>query len=83
MYPFTDRANSLGREITFSLYGRLAIGLLTGETKVRNKLIGARPKLYMLSVNPNFSLKIVDFSLFTRKNYKLNLIIKAAIESGK
>ena len=25
MHPFTDKANSLGRGITFSLYGRLAI----------------------------------------------------------
>ena len=29
MYPFTDRANSLGSGITFSLYGRLAIDLFT------------------------------------------------------
>ena len=29
MHPFTDRANSLGTVITFSLYGRLAIDLFT------------------------------------------------------
>ena len=29
MYPFTDRANSLGSGITFSFYGRLAIDLFT------------------------------------------------------
>ena len=29
MHPFTDRANSLGSEITFSFYGRLAIDLFT------------------------------------------------------
>ena len=29
MHPFTDRANSLGTGIYFSLYGRLAINLFT------------------------------------------------------
>ena len=73
MYPFTDRANFLGSGITFSLYVRLAIDLFTCEklllskTKVRIKLTRARPNFYMLSDNPNFSLKIADFSLFTRK----------------
>ena len=73
MYPFTDRANSLGTGITFSLYRRLAIDLFIGEklllpnTKVRIKLFRAGPNFYMLSDNPSVSLKIVDFSLFTRK----------------
>ena len=73
MHPFTDRANSLGTGITFSLYGRLALDLLTCEklllanTKVRFKLIRARPNFYMLSDNPNVSLKIVDCSFFTRR----------------
>ena len=73
MYPFTDRANFLGSGITFSLYGRLAIDLFTCEklllpkTKVRNKLIRARPNSYMLTDNPNVTLKIVDCSLFTRR----------------
>ena len=73
MYPFTDRANALGSGITFSLYGRLAIDLFTCEklllskTKVRIKLIRARPNFYMLSDNPNVSLKIFDCSLFTRR----------------
>ena len=73
MHSFTDRANSLGTGITFSLYGRLAIDLFTCEklllpkTKVRIKLIRARPNFYMLSDNPNVSLKIVDCSLFTRR----------------
>ena len=31
MYPFTDRANSLGSGITFLLYGRLSIDLFTCE----------------------------------------------------
>ena len=73
MYPFTERANSLGSRIIFSLYGRPAIDLFTCEklllpkTKVRIKLNRARPNLYMLSDNPNVSLKIVDCSLFTRR----------------
>ena len=59
MYPFTDRGNSLGTEITFSLYGKLAIDFFTCEklllpiTKVRVKIIRARPNFYMLSDNPN------------------------------
>ena len=73
MYPFTDKAKVLGSGITFSLYGRLAIDLFTCEkfllpkTKVRIKLIRARTNFYMLSDNPNVSLKIVDCSLFTRR----------------
>ena len=73
MYPFTDRANSSRSGITFSLYGRLAFDLFTCEkllllkTKVRIKLIRAKLNFYMLSDNPNVSLKIVDCSLFTRK----------------
>ena len=73
LYPFIDRANSLGSEISFSLYGRIAIDLFTCEkllptkTKVRIKLIRARPNFYMLSDNPSVSLKIVDCSLFTRR----------------
>ena len=72
MYPFTDREISLGSGITFSLYGRLAIDLFTSEklllpkTKIRINLIRARHSFYMLSDNPNTSLKIVDYSLFTR-----------------
>ena len=56
----------------FSLYGRLAIDLFSCEklllpkTKVRIKLIRARPNFHMLSDNPNDSLKTVDCSLFTR-----------------
>ena len=66
MFPFTDRANSLGSGITFSLYCRLAIDLFTSEkislpkTKVRFKLTRARPNFYMLSDNPNYRLKIDD-----------------------
>ena len=72
MYPFTDKVNSLGSGIMFSLYGRLAIDLFTckkvlqPKPKVRVKLIRARPNFYMLSDNPNVILKTVDCSLFTR-----------------
>ena len=72
-YAITDRANSLGSGIIFSLYGRLAIDLcfceklLLPKTKVRIELIGARPNFYMLSENSNVSLKIDDCSLFTRR----------------
>ena len=81
MHPFTDRANSLGTGITFSLYGRLAIDFFTCEklllpnTKVRIKLIRARPNFFMLSDNSNVSLKIFDFPLFTRKILVAELII--------
>ena len=37
MYPFTDRANSLGTRITFSLCGRLAIDLFTCGKTVATK----------------------------------------------
>ena len=73
MHPFTDRAKSLGTGINFSLYGRLAIDLFTCKklllpnTKVRIKITRARPYFYMLSDNPNVSLKIVENSLFTRR----------------
>ena len=73
--PFTDRANSLGTGITFSLYRRLAIDLFSCE-----KLLNCcyqTPKLelnlfeldlfYKLHDKTNFSLKIVDCSLFTRR----------------
>ena len=64
VHPFTDRANSLGSGIIFLFYGRLDIDLFTCEklllpnTKVRIKLIRARPDSYMLSDNPFFSPKI-------------------------
>ena len=45
----------------------LVKSLILSKTKVQLKLIRARPKLYMLSYYPNVSLKIVDFSQFTRR----------------
>ena len=73
MYPFTERASSLGPGKTFLLVGRQVIDLFTCEklllpkTKIRIKLIRARPNLYMLSDNPNLCLKNVDCSPFTRR----------------
>ena len=64
---------NLGTRITFSLPGSLAIDCFTCEkvflskNEVRNKLIRARPSFYMLSDNPNVSLKIADCSLLTRR----------------
>ena len=75
MHPFTERANFLGTWITFSLFGRLAIDLFTCDkmllpnTEVQTKFIGARPIFYMLSGNPNKSLKIIDCLLLTKKNF--------------
>ena len=60
MYPFTDRANDLESGINFSLSGRLTIDFITSE-----KLMLPNT---MLSGNPNVSLKVVDCSLFTRRN---------------
>ena len=41
--------------------------LLRPRTKDRIELIRARPNFYMLSDNSNVSMKIVDFSLLTRR----------------
>ena len=54
-------------------YGKLAIDLFQCEklllpnTKIRLKLIRARPNFYMISYNPHVSLKVLDCSLFTRR----------------
>ena len=68
MHPFTNRPNSLGTEIFFSLYGKLAIDIFTCDkwllpnTIVRIRLIRATPNFYMISDNRNVSLKFVDCS---------------------
>ena len=65
LQPFTDRANALGSGITFSLFRRLANNLFTCEklllpnTKVRIKLIRARPNFYLLSDELDVSLKLL------------------------
>ena len=70
--PFYERQVHLNsRPMTF--YGKLAIDLLTCDklllpnTKVRLKLIRARPNFYMISDNPHVSMRITDCSLFTRR----------------
>ena len=55
------------------LNGRLGIDflstseLLYPKTKKRLRLIRAEPNFYMISDNPNVSLRIVDCSLYTRR----------------
>ena len=55
------------------LYGKLGSDLFsTSEVlylnmKIRLRLIRARPIFYMINDNPNFSLGILDYSLYTRR----------------
>ena len=70
---FTRRMKMYSRPDGFMLYGKLGIDflatskLLDPSMETRIRLIRARPKLYMISENPNVSLGIVDFSLYTRR----------------
>ena len=63
----------LSRPDGFTKYGIMGVDffstseLLYLDMKFRLRLIRARPNLYMLSDNPNVSLGIVDFSLYTRR----------------
>ena len=69
---FTRRMKLYSRPYGFMLYGKLSIDFLTTSEllypnmKVRIRLIRAPPNFYMISENPNFSLGIVDCSLYTR-----------------
>ena len=71
--PFIDREEELLLKNGTTYYGKLAIDLFQCEklllpnTKVRLKLIRARPNFYMISYNPHVSLKVLDCSLFTRR----------------
>ena len=62
----------LSRPDGFILYGKLGVDffstseLLYPNMKVRPRLIRARPNFSKISDNPNVSLGIVDFSLYTR-----------------
>ena len=66
---FTERMKLFG----FMFHGKLGINFLTiSETlyphrKKRIRLIRVRPNFYMISENPNVSLRIVDCSLYTRR----------------
>ena len=70
---FTRGKKLLIRPDGFMLYGKLGIEffsnseLLYPNMKNRLRLIRARPNFYMISVNPNVSLGIVDCSLYTRR----------------
>ena len=70
---FTKRMKLLSRPDGFMLYGKLGIDffstseLLYPNTKIRLRLIRARPNFYMIRHNPNVSLGIVDCSLYTRR----------------
>ena len=71
--PFIDREEELLLKDGVTLYGKLAIDLFQCEklllpnTKIRLKLIRARPNFYMISYNPHVSLRVLDCSLFTRR----------------
>ena len=70
---FTRRMKLYSRPEGFMFYGKLGIDfsktseLLYPKLKVRIRLIQARPNFYMISENRNFSLGIVDCSLYTRR----------------
>ena len=70
---FTRRMKLLSRPDGFMLYGKLRIDffstseLLYPNMKNRLRLIRARTDFYMISDNPNVSLGIVDYSLYTRR----------------
>ena len=63
----------LSRPDGFMLYGKLGVDffstseLLYPNMKTKLRLIRARPNFYMISDNPNVSLRIVDCSLYTRR----------------
>ena len=69
---FTRRMKLLSRPDGFMLYGKSGIDffstseLLYPNMKNTLRLIRARPKLHMISNNPNVSFGIVDCSLHTR-----------------
>ena len=68
---FTRRMKMLNRPDGFMWYAKLGFDFIsTSELfypkwKVRLRLIRARLKFYMISYNPNVSLGIVDWSLYT------------------
>ena len=70
---FTRKMKLLSRPDGFMLYGKRGIDffstseLLYPNMKITLRLIRARPKFYMISDNPNVSLRFVDCSLYTRR----------------
>ena len=71
-YFFTRRMKLLCRPDGFMLYGKLGIDffstseLLYPNMKIRLRIIRARPNFYVISDNPNVSLRIVDCSIYSR-----------------
>ena len=70
---FTKRLKMLSRPDSFMSCGKVGVdffstsGLLYPITKIKLRQIRARPKIYMISDNPNVSLGFVDCSLYTRR----------------
>ena len=70
---FTRRLKMLSRHDGLMLYGKLGVKffstseLLYPNMKFRLRIIRARTNFYMISDNPNVSLGIVDFSIYTRR----------------
>ena len=68
--PFIDQEEELLLKNGTTYYGKSAIDLFQCEklllpnTKVRPKLIRARPNFFMISYNPHVSYKIPDYYLF-------------------
>ena len=68
---FTRRMKILRRPVGFMLFGKLDVDfsstseLLYPNTKIRLRLIRARPNFNMISDNRNVSLGVVDCSLYT------------------
>ena len=68
---FTRRVKMLSRPDGFMLYGKLGVNfystsdLIYAIMKNRLRLIRARPSFYMISDNPNVSLRSVDSSFYT------------------
>ena len=70
---FTRRLKFLSRPDGFLLYGKLGVrffstsDLLYPNMKITLRVTRARPLFYMISKNPNVSLRNVDCSFYTRR----------------
>ena len=83
---FTRKMKLIGRPDGSMLYGKLGIDffstseLLYPNMKIRLRLITARPNFYMISDNPNVSLRSVCCSLYTRRIALKDDYLKKRIE---
>ena len=79
---FTRRMKMLNRPDGFMLCGKLGVNffstseLLYPNMKIRLQLIRARPNFYLISDNPNVSLRTVDCPLYTRRIALRMIIIR-------